>query len=193
MKPTHKRRDVTRTNITNYTNRTRASRTHLPSLDLPEHRAQQNTRTTQRETHLAQSTPPEGQSSALHSTNATHKSGYRPLLHASEELSEKRKRIWYTKREREREREGKERHRARARRRGSANYVSAAALHRQLAPRPSLCITPHQTSEESSQEGREERGEREQEMRRAEGGDKPYHAMQMRHACTREHMAHAQT
>ena len=77
--------------------------------------------------------------------------------------------------------------------RGSANYVSAAALHRQLAPRPSLCITPHQTSEESSQEGREERGEREQEMRRAEGGDKPYHAMQMRHACTREHMTHAQT
>jgi len=42
---------------------------HVPLLDLPAHRSQRNARATQRETHLAHSTPAESQPSPLHSPN----------------------------------------------------------------------------------------------------------------------------
>ena len=43
---------------------------HVPLLDLPAHRSQRNARATQREMHLAQSTPAEPHPSPLHSPNA---------------------------------------------------------------------------------------------------------------------------
>ena len=85
--------------------------------------------------------------------SATHKSGYRPLLRASEELSEKRKRIWYTKRERERG-EGKAQS-TRAEGERELRFGGSAASAASSSPFPVYHTAPNKRRVKSRGEGRE--------------------------------------